>query len=107
MCQQKAKKYEAVRWMMMFAIGVTVGLVGALEVSQFPVLDSNMLQMTRRCCLHVSFRWACLWISLYASSPKSSSLWLVIVSFNMRLHTFKYESAEFTLSVFNQPQRIS
>ncbi|XP_035512312.1 chloride transport protein 6 isoform X2 [Morone saxatilis] len=28
MDNKKAKKYEAVRWMMMFAIGVTVGLVG-------------------------------------------------------------------------------
>uniref|UniRef100_A0A671X3G5 Chloride channel protein n=1 Tax=Sparus aurata TaxID=8175 RepID=A0A671X3G5_SPAAU len=26
----KARKYEAIRWMMMFAIGVTVGLVGSL-----------------------------------------------------------------------------
>ncbi len=48
MCQQKAKKYEAVRWIMMFVIGVTVGLVGALQISQFSVLDSDMLQMTRR-----------------------------------------------------------
>ncbi|XP_031735034.1 chloride transport protein 6-like isoform X2 [Anarrhichthys ocellatus] len=28
MDNKKAKKYEAVRWLMMFAIGVTVGLVG-------------------------------------------------------------------------------
>lgn len=34
------------------------------------------------CCSLVSFRSACLWISLYGSSLNSSLLWLVIVSFN-------------------------
>lgn len=31
--KQKAKRYEAVRWMMVFAIGVTVGLVGVSDIS--------------------------------------------------------------------------
>ena len=45
-------------------------------------LNSNMLQMMRGNYCHVSFRWACLWISLYVSSLKSNLPLLVIVSFN-------------------------
>ncbi|XP_031735033.1 chloride transport protein 6-like isoform X1 [Anarrhichthys ocellatus] len=83
MDNKKAKKYEAVRWLMMFAIGVTVGLVGALWVPRSFFAQPNLLQMTSHSCLHVSLRWVCLWISLFASSAKSSLLWSVIVSFNI------------------------
>ena len=102
-CQQKARKYEAVRWIMMFAIGVTVGLVGAFQISCFSLLDSNILLMTRECCLCVSVRWACLWTSSYASSPKSNSPWLVIVSFNTPLRMSENETVT---SVFSDPQKL-
>ncbi|KAF7643710.1 hypothetical protein LDENG_00234960 [Lucifuga dentata] len=41
MDNKKAKKYEAVRWIMVFAIGVTVGLVG-LFVDFFVRLFNNL-----------------------------------------------------------------
>uniref|UniRef100_A0A4W6CT10 Chloride channel protein n=1 Tax=Lates calcarifer TaxID=8187 RepID=A0A4W6CT10_LATCA len=47
MDNRKAKKYEAVRWMMVFTIGVTVGLVGIFGIFWFSSLDSTMLQMIR------------------------------------------------------------
>lgn len=68
------------RWIMMFVIGVTVGLVGEFYIFWLTLLDFTML-LIRDCYPHVSFRWACLWISLYISSPKLNLLWLVIVSF--------------------------
>ncbi|XP_077949293.1 H(+)/Cl(-) exchange transporter 6 isoform X2 [Gasterosteus aculeatus] len=62
MDNQKAKKYEAVRWIMMFAIGVTVGLVGLFvdffvrlfSKIKFTVVGDSVERCTDKGCLPLS-----------------------------------------------------
>uniref|UniRef100_A0A3B4XYJ0 Chloride channel protein n=1 Tax=Seriola lalandi dorsalis TaxID=1841481 RepID=A0A3B4XYJ0_SERLL len=44
----RVRQYEAVRWIMVFTIGVTVGLVSVFAIFRFSLLDSNMFQNTRK-----------------------------------------------------------
>ncbi|XP_034091839.1 chloride transport protein 6 [Gymnodraco acuticeps] len=62
MDNKKAKKYEAVRWMLMFAIGVTVGLVGLFvdffvrlfTKIKYTLVADSLQQCSDRGCLSVS-----------------------------------------------------
>ncbi|MEQ2208143.1 hypothetical protein XENOCAPTIV_026802, partial [Xenoophorus captivus] len=84
MDNKKARKYEAVRWVMVFVIGVTVGLVGKVTNPGF--LCSSCCSETEN-LPSVSFRLDCLWNSLCISLLKSNSPWLVIVSFSIAQHS--------------------
>nr|XP_033485740.1 chloride transport protein 6 isoform X1 [Epinephelus lanceolatus] len=62
MDNRKAKKYEAMRWMMMFAIGVTVGLVGLfvdffvrlLSKIKFTLVGDSLEKCSDKGCLPLS-----------------------------------------------------
>ncbi|KAG5838703.1 hypothetical protein ANANG_G00226400 [Anguilla anguilla] len=62
MNNKKAKKYEAVKWMLVFAIGVTIGLVGLFvdffvrlfTQLKFKVVEKSVTECTEKGCLALS-----------------------------------------------------
>ncbi|XP_061113542.1 H(+)/Cl(-) exchange transporter 6 [Conger conger] len=62
MNNKKAKKYEAIKWMLVFAIGVTIGLVGLfvdsfvrlLSQLKFSLVEKSVVECTEKGCLALS-----------------------------------------------------
>lgn len=84
-------------WCSQFRFGVndsatcTVSAVFTVPKMRWLTLLARLGSDDTDCFCPTSSSWACLWISLYTSSPISSSLWLEIVSFTSLWESLKLE----------------